>query len=143
MQEEKFMKEALKEAEKSYEKEEIPVGAVIVKDGKIIGEGFNTREKDQDIMGHAEINAIKDASSKLNNWNLQGTVMYVTLKPCSMCLSVIQESRIDFVYYLLDKPENKFEYSRTAIHNFDDSPAKEEYMKILKEFFKKLREKKQ
>lgn len=122
---------------------DVPIGAIIVKDGKIIGEGFNTREKDQDIMGHAEINAIKDASSKLNNWNLQGTVMYVTLKPCSMCLSVIQESRIDFVYYLLDKPENKFEYSRTAIHNFDDSPAKEEYMKILKEFFKKLREKKQ
>ena len=122
---------------------DVPIGAIIVKDGKIIGEGFNTREKDQDIMGHAEINAIKDASSKLNNWNLQGTVMYVTLKPCSMCLSVIQESRIDFVYYLLDKPENKFEYSRTAIHNFDDSPAKEEYMKILKDFFKKLREKKQ
>ena len=122
---------------------DVPIGAIIVKDGKIIGEGFNTREKDQDIMGHAEINAIKDASSKLNNWNLQGTVMYVTLKPCSMCLSVIQESRIDFVYYLLDKSENKFEYSRTAIHNFDDSPAKEEYMKILKDFFKKLREKKQ
>ena len=122
---------------------DVPIGAIIVKDGKIIGEGFNTREKDQDIMGHAEINAIKDASSKLNNWNLQGSVMYVTLKPCSMCLSVIQESRIDFVYYLLDKPENKFEYSRTAIHNFDDSSAKEEYMKILKDFFKKLREKKQ
>ena len=92
-------------------------------------------------MGHAEINAIKDASKKLNNWNLQESVMYVTLKPCSMCLSVIRESRIDFVYYLLDKPEKKFEYSRTAIHNFDDENAKEEYLGILQDFFKKLREK--
>ncbi len=140
---ENYLSKIIELSKLSLKSGDVPIGAIIVKDGKIIGEGFNTREKDQDIMGHAEINAIKDASSKLNNWNLQGTVMYVTLKPCSMCLSVIQESRIDFVYYLLDKPENKFEYSRTAIHNFDDSPAKEEYMKILKEFFKKLREKKQ
>lgn len=140
---ENYLSKIIELSKLSLKSGDVPIGAIIVKDGKIIGEGFNTREKDQDIMGHAEINAIKDASSKLNNWNLQGTVMYVTLKPCSMCLSVIQESRIDFVYYLLDKPENKFEYSRTAIHNFDDSPAKEEYMKILKDFFKKLREKKQ
>ena len=140
---ENYLSKIIELSKLSLKSGDVPIGAIIVKDGKIIGEGFNTREKDQDIMGHAEINAIKDASSKLNNWNLQGTVMYVTLKPCSMCLSVIQESRIDFVYYLLDKPEKKFEYSRTAIHNFDDSPAKEEYMKILKDFFKKLREKKQ
>ena len=140
---ENYLSKIIELSKLSLKSGDVPIGAIIVKDGKIIGEGFNTREKDQDIMGHAEINAIKDASSKLNNWNLQGTVMYVTLKPCSMCLSVIQESRIDFVYYLLDKPENKFEYSRTAIHNFDDSPAKEEYMKILKDFVKKLREKKQ
>ena len=140
---ENYLSKIIELSKLSLKSGDVPIGAIIVKDGKIIGEGFNTREKDQDIMGHAEINAIKDASSKLNNWNLQGSVMYVTLKPCSMCLSVIQESRIDFVYYLLDKPENKFEYSRTAIHNFDDSPAKEEYMKILKDFFKKLREKKQ
>ena len=140
---ENYLSKIIELSKLSLKSGDVPIGAIIVKDGKIIGEGFNTREKDQDIMGHAEINAIKDASSKLNNWNLQGTVMYVTLKPCSMCLSVIQESRIDFVYYLLDKPENKFEYSRTAIHNFDGSPAKEEYMKILKDFFKKLREKKQ
>lgn len=140
---ENYLSKIIELSKLSLKSGDVPIGAIIVKDGKIIGEGFNTREKDQDIMGHAEINAIKDASLKLNNWNLQGSVMYVTLKPCSMCLSVIQESRIDFVYYLLDKPENKFEYSRTAIHNFDDSPAKEEYMKILKDFFKKLREKKQ
>ena len=128
-------------SKKSLESGDVPIGAIIVKNGKIIGEGYNTREKNNDVMGHAEINAIKDASKNLNNWNLQGSVMYVTLKPCSMCLSVIRESRVDFVYYLLDKPEKKFEYSRTAIHNFDDENAKEEYLGILQDFFKKLREK--
>ena len=128
-------------SKKSLESGDVPIGAIIVKDGKIIGEGYNTREKNNDVMGHAEINAIKDASKNLNNWNLQGSVMYVTLKPCSMCLGVIRESRVAFVYYLLDKPEKKFEYSRTAIHNFDDENAKEEYLGILQDFFKKLREK--
>ena len=130
-----YLTKIIELSKKSLESGDVPIGAIIVKDGQIIGEGYNTREKNNDVMGHAEINAIKDASKKLNNWNLQGSVMYVTLKPCSMCLSVIRESRIDFVYYLLDKPEKKFEYSKTAIHNFDDSPAKEEYMKILNKIF--------
>ena len=136
-----YLTKIIELSKKSLESGDVPIGAIIVKDGKIIGEGYNTREKNSDVMGHAEINAIKDASKKLNNWNLQGSVMYVTLKPCSMCLSVIRESRIDFVYYLLDKPEKKFEYSKTAIHNFDDENAKEEYLGILQDFFKKLREK--
>ena len=136
-----YLTKIIELSKKSLESGDVPIGAIIVKNGKIIGEGYNTREKNNDVMGHAEINAIKDASKNLNNWNLQGSVMYVTLKPCSMCLSVIRESRIDFVYYLLDKPEKKFEYSRTAIHNFDDENAKEEYLGILQDFFKKLREK--
>ncbi|HIS12028.1 MAG TPA: nucleoside deaminase [Candidatus Onthocola stercoravium] len=136
-----YLTKIIELSKKSLESGDVPIGAIIVKDGKIIGEGYNTREKNNDVMGHAEINAIKDASKNLNNWNLQGSVMYVTLKPCSMCLSVIRESRVDFVYYLLDKPEKKFEYSRTAIHNFDDENAKEEYLGILQDFFKKLREK--
>ena len=136
-----YLTKIIELSKKSLESGDVPIGAIIVKDGQIIGEGYNTREKNNDVMGHAEINAIKDASKKINNWNLQGSVMYVTLKPCSMCLSVIRESRIDFVYYLLDKPEKKFEYSKTAIHNFDDENAKEEYLGILQDFFKKLREK--
>ena len=136
-----YLTKIIELSKKSLESGDVPIGANIVKNGKIIGEGYNTREKNNDVMGHAEINAIKDASKNLNNWNLQGSVMYVTLKPCSMCLSVIRESRVDFVYYLLDKPEKKFEYSRTAIHNFDDENAKEEYLGILQDFFKKLREK--
>ena len=136
-----YLTKIIELSKKSLESGDVPIGAIIVKDGKIIGEGYNTREKNNDVMGHAEINAIKDASKNLNNWNLQGSVMYVTLKPCSMCLSVIRESRVDFVYYLLDKSKKKFEYSRTAIHNFDDENAKEEYLRILQDFFKKLREK--
>ena len=136
-----YLTKIIELSKKSLESGDVPIGAIIVKDGKIIGEGYNTREKNNDVMGHAEINAIKYASKNLNNWNLQGSVMYVTLKPCSMCLGVIRESRVDFVYYLLDKPEKKFEYSRTAIHNFDDENAKEEYLGILQDFFKKLREK--
>lgn len=136
-----YLTKIIELSKKSLESGDVPIGAIIVKNGKIIGEGYNTREKNNDVMGHAEINAIKDASKNLNNWNLQGSVMYVTLKPCSMCLGVIRESRVDFVYYLLDKPEKKFEYSRTAIHNFDDENAKEEYLGILQDFFKKLREK--
>lgn len=136
-----YLTKIIELSKKSLESGDVPIGAIIVKDGKIIGEGYNTREKNNDVMGHAEINAIKDASKNLNSWNLQGSVMYVTLKPCSMCLSVIRESRVDFVYYLLDKSEKKFEYSRTAIHNFDDENAKEEYLRILQDFFKKLREK--
>ena len=104
-----YLTKIIELSKKSLESGDVPIGAIIVKDGQIIGEGYNTREKNNDVMGHAEINAIKDASKKLNNWNLQGSVMYVTLKPCSMCLSVIRESRINFVYYLLDKPEKKVE----------------------------------
>lgn len=136
-----YLTKIIELSKKSLESGDVPIGAIIVKNGKIIGKGYNTRERNNDVMGHAEINAIKDASKNLNNWNLQGSVMYVTLKPCSMCLGVIRESRVDFVYYLLDKPEKKFEYSRTAIHNFDDENAKEEYLGILQDFFKKLREK--
>lgn len=138
---EDYLAKIIELSKKSLEYNDVPIGAIIVKDGKIIGEGYNTREKNQDVLGHAEINAIKDANKKINNWNLNGSVMYVTLKPCSMCLDVIRESRIDFVYFLLDKPEGKFQYSRTAIHNFDESSAKEEYLQILQDFFKKLREK--
>lgn len=136
-----YLEKIIELSTKSLESSDVPIGAIIVKDNEIIGEGFNTREKNQDVMGHAEINAIEDASKKLGNWNLQGCIMYVTLKPCNMCLEVIKSSRISFVYYLLDKPSNKFEYSKTAIHNFDDAEAKEKYLQILQDFFKKLRDK--
>ena len=140
---ENYLDKIIKLAEKSLDSNDVPIGAIIVKDGKIIGEGYNTREKEQSVLGHAEINAIRDACRNINNWNLQGAIMYVTLKPCSMCMNIIRESRIDFVYYLLDKPANKFEYSKTAIHNFADPILSDKYLHILQGFFKKLREKSQ
>ena len=83
--EKKFMKEALKEAKKAYDKEEVPVGAVIVRNGKIISKAHNLKESKKDCTCHAEILAIQKASKKLNSWRLIDCEMYVTLEPCSMC----------------------------------------------------------
>ena len=97
----------IKESLISLDYKDVPIGAIIVKDGKIISSAYNTREKDQNVLGHAEINAIIDAQKKLNNWNLNGCDLYVSLKPCSMCSEIIKQSRISNVYYLVDKPEEK------------------------------------
>lgn len=92
------MKEALKEAEKAYKKLEVPVGAVIVKDGKIIARGYNQKETKTDTTKHAEIIAIQKASKKLTAWRLINCEMYVTLEPCAMCAGAIINSRIKKVY---------------------------------------------
>ena len=94
----KFMKEALKEAQKAYDKKEIPVGAVFVKDNKIIARAHNIKEEKNDTTKHAEIIAIQKASKKLNAWRLTGCEMYVTLEPCSMCAGALIQSRISKVY---------------------------------------------
>ena len=94
----KFMKQALKEAKKAYEKLEVPVGAVIVKDGKIIAKAHNLKETKTDTTKHAEILAIQKASKKLESWRLLDCEMYITLEPCSMCAGAIINSRIKKVY---------------------------------------------
>lgn len=91
---EKYMKEALKEAQKAYKKLEVPVGAIIVKDGKIIARAHNLKETKNDTTKHAEILAIEKASKKLGNWRLIECEMYVTLEPCPMCAGAIVNSRI-------------------------------------------------
>ena len=91
---EKFMMQAWKEAQKAYEKLEVPVGAIIVKDGKIIARAHNQKETKFDTTKHAEILAIQKASKKLNSWRLIDCDMYVTLEPCSMCAGAIINSRI-------------------------------------------------
>ena len=126
---------------KSLENNDIPVGAVIVKDGKVLAFGYNTREKDQNVLGHAEINAILEAQKILNNWNLSGCDLYVTLVPCSMCLEIIKQSRIDNIYYLLDKPASKKEFYKTKMQKINDASYENKYADILSDFFKKLREK--
>ena len=126
---------------KSLENNDVPVGAVIVKDGKVLAFGYNTREKDQNVLGHAEINAILEAQKILNNWNLSGCDLYVTLVPCSMCLEIIKQSRIDNIYYLLDKPASKKEFYKTKMQKINDASYENKYADILSDFFKKLREK--
>ena len=96
--EEKFMQEALKEAKKAYDKLEVPVGCVIVKDGKIIARGHNLKETKKDTTKHAEIIAIEKASKKLGAWRLLDCEMYVTLEPCSMCAGAMVNSRIKKLY---------------------------------------------
>lgn len=94
MDDDYYMKEALKEAQKAYQKNEVPVGSVIVLNGKIIARGHNLRESTGNILKHAELIAINKASKKINNWKLTDMVMYVTLFPCPMCASAIVQSRI-------------------------------------------------
>lgn len=138
----KYFEEIIKLSKKSLKYGDVPIGAIIVKDGVIIGKGYNTREKRESVLGHAEINAINMASKKLNNWNLNGSDLYVTLKPCSMCMEVIKQSRITNVYYLLDKLSTKHEFDQTIIKKYENDEMNKLYLEILQSFFKNLREKK-
>ena len=93
--EEKFMKEAIRQAKKAYALREVPIGGVIVYEGKIIARGYNRRNTDKNTTSHAEINAIRKASKKLGDWRLEGCTLYVTLEPCQMCAGAIVQARID------------------------------------------------
>lgn len=95
--EEKFMKEAIRQAKKAYALREVPIGCVIVYEGKIIVRGYNRRNTDKNTTSHAEINAIRKASKKLGDWRLEGCTLYVTLEPCQMCAGAIVQARIDKV----------------------------------------------
>lgn len=93
-----FMKLALEQAKLAFDQKEVPVGAVIVKDGKIISAAHNLKETLKDVTAHAEILAMRKAATILNNWRLTGCSMYVTLEPCAMCASAIAQSRIRNLY---------------------------------------------
>ena len=102
---EKYMRIALKEAQKAAILDEVPVGAIIIKDDKIIARGHNLREKSNDPTSHAEINAIRKACKKLNSWRLEGATMYVTVEPCSMCAGTLLQCRIDRIVYGTNDPK--------------------------------------
>ena len=144
----RFMKEALKEAKKAYNKLEVPVGAVIVKDGKVIARAYNKKEEKCDTTNHEEILAIKKASKKLNSWRLLNCDMYVTLEPCSMCAGALIQSRIRKVYIGALDPKtgacgsvlnllNDYEFNHNV--EVENGVLKEECETILKQFFKELR----
>ena len=145
MDHEAFMKEALAEARLAFDAGEIPVGAVVVKGGVVVGRGHNTREADLDISGHAEINALRDAARELGTWDLSGCVIYVTLEPCPMCAGAILQSRIRTLVYGEDDPA---EGGLTKYRLFDYGNAstlvcpgllREECRELLDSFFEKLR----
>ena len=144
--EEKWMKEALKEAKKAYKKFEIPVGAVIVKENKIIARGHNLKETKKTALAHAEILAIQKANKKLENWRLLDCDIYITLEPCQMCLGAIASSRIKNMYIgTLDpksnekKEEKILRYKEQYGINAKIGLMQEECEYILKDFFKNLR----
>ena len=144
-----FMREALKEAKKAYNKLEIPVGAVIVKDGEIIARAHNIKEEKKDTTKHAEILAIQKASKKLETWRLNDCEMYVTLEPCPMCAGALIQSRIKKVYIgTMDEKTGACGSVLNLLEDFkfnhkvevEKGILREECEKILKEFFIKLRE---
>ena len=146
LKKEKFMKEAIKQAKKAYDKEEIPVGAVIVKDGKIIARGYNKKEEKKDTTQHAEIIAIQKASRKIGAWRLQDCEMYVTLEPCAMCTGALIQARLKRVY--IGTMDPKTGACGSVLNLLEDKVEVEtnimqkECEKILKDFFKYLRSKK-
>lgn len=149
--EEKFMKEALKEAQKAYQKKEVPVGAVIVKDGKIIARAHNIKEEKNDTTKHAEILAISKASKKLQSWRLTDCEMYVTLEPCSMCAGACIGARIKKVY--IGTMDLKTGACGSVLNLLEDYTfnhkaelqtgiLQKECEELLKKFFKELRQSK-
>lgn len=149
--EEKFMLEALKEAKKAYNKLEVPVGAVIVKNGQIIARAHNLKESKKDTTKHAEILAIQKASKKLDSWRLLDCEMYVTLEPCTMCAGAIIQARVGKLY--IGTMDYKTGACGSVLNVLEEYPfnhkveyetgiLKEECENILQEFFKELRKNK-
>ena len=134
---EKYMHLALLEAKKAYKKGEVTIGAVIVRNNKIISKAHNLIEKKQNSIMHAEIIAISKASKKLKNWRLIDCDMYVTLEPCLMCASAIELSRINKVYFLTSKDKNIKIDNNKYIHI--KSNLNDESLSLIKNFFKSKR----
>ena len=138
-----FMQEAIKQAKKAYELDE-----VIVKDNKVIAVGYNQKNKLNNVLKHAEIIAIEQAQQKLNNWRLNDCEIYVTLEPCPMCASAIQQSRIEKVYYGLSNQDEKNKEIIDMILGksknnkevlYESGICEEEINEIMKSFFQKKR----
>ncbi len=132
-----YMQLAFKESLKAFKKKEIPVGVIITKNNKVIARAHNDRQKKYNVLGHAEINAIRKAEKKIKDWRLDGCEMYVTLYPCEMCEKIIEECRLSKVYYLLDKKQIT-NYKHMFI-KIEDITLLEIYQKIIDKFFKELR----
>ena len=144
----KYMREAIRQAKKAYALGEVPIGCVIVHEGKIIGRGYNRRNTDKNTLSHAEITAIRKASKVIGDWRLEECTLYVTLEPCQMCAGAIVQARIPKVVMacmnpkagcagsilnILDMPQ--FNHQVEAVRGV----LEEECSQMLKTFFKELR----
>lgn len=143
-----FMRAAIKQAQKAYEKSEVPIGCVIVHDGKIIARGYNRRNTDRSTLAHAEITAIRKAAKKLGDWRLEDCTLYVTLEPCPMCAGAIVQARITECVIGCMNPKAGCAGSVTNLLEMDGFNHKvivrrgileEECSSMLKTFFRELR----
>ena len=149
-EDEKFMKEAVKQAKKARALEEVPIGCVIVYEGKIIGRGYNRRTIDKNTLAHAELQAIRKASKKMGDWRLEDCTLYVTLEPCQMCSGAIVQARIKRVVVGCMNPKAGCAGSILNLLQMEEfnhqvelttGVLEEECSSMMKSFFKELREK--
>ena len=143
----KFMKSALKCAQKAFEEGEVPIGAVVVCDGKIISRGHNRRTKKQIATAHAEIEAIEKACRKLKSWRIPECELYVTLEPCPMCMGAMLNARIKKVYFGAYEAKGRSLTNELSVSNLvnhrievEGGIMKDECAQILSEFFSQMRE---
>jgi len=147
----KYMDMAFDEAKKAFDLDEVPIGAVIVKDDHVISSAYNLKEHNQCCTSHAEILAIEQASKKLNNWRLDECDLYVTLDPCPMCASAIKQARFSNVYSALSNTDDSYSKfilsifeksdSNSSPVNFESNLMMDKSKEILNNFFKKQRNK--
>lgn len=149
-EDEKYMRQAVKLAKRAWKIEEVPIGCVIVHEGKVIGRGYNRRTIDKNPLAHAELTAIKKASKKLGDWRLEDCTLYVTLEPCQMCAGAIVQARVKRVVVGCMNPKagcagsilNLLQVERFNHQvELETGVLEEECSQMMKEFFKELREK--
>ncbi len=150
-QHEKYMREALKQAKKAYAIDEVPIGCVIVCEGKIIARGYNRRNTDKNTLSHAELIAIRKAAKRLGDWRLEGCTMYITLEPCQMCAGAMMQARLTRAVIGSMNPKAGCAGSVLNILEMDGFNHKvevlrgvleEECSRMLSDFFKELRARK-
>ena len=137
-----YVERLLELASKAFATDEAPVAALITHNDKIIAEAYNQRNKSNSTIAHAEIETIKIANKKLNNWRLNNCALYVTVKPCEMCEKVIKEARIERVLYLVEREPIKRQYNKTKfikLKELADNNLVLEYRKLLADFWKNKR----
>ena len=141
---ERFMREAIRQARKAGALMEVPIGCVIVYEGKIIARGYNRRNTDKNTISHAEMNAIRKASKKLGDWRLEGCTMYITLEPCQMCAGAIVQARVSRV--VIGSMNPKAGCAGSSLNLLEMKVTRgvlqEECSQMLSGFFKELRESK-